>query len=128
IYFTVLTLFMSFSTIDVVKDMESDQIKKMIFYIIIGFLFSFSLLLVSLFSVPTNELILYIYSYLLLMMLLNTLRFGLVLLLWVNKFVKNFSRKQAEVQREERFNKELKERLDEFLKTEEIRKYHENNK
>lgn len=128
IYFTVLTLFMSFSTIDVVKSMKYSQVNKMINYIILGFIFSFLLLLISLFSNYDNNFILTVYSYILIMMLLNTMRFGLVLFLWVRKFVKEFPQKQLEIKRSESEMKELNQKLFVFLKTEEIKEINMKNK
>lgn len=128
IYFTVLTLFMSFSTIDVMKSMKYSQVNKMINYIILGFIFSFLLLLISLFSNYDNNFILTVYSYILIMMLLNTMRFGLVLFLWVRKFVKEFPQKQLEIKRSESEMKELNQKLFVFLKTEEIKEINMKNK
>lgn len=129
IYFTVLTLFMSFSTIDVVKSMKYSQVNKMINYIILGFIFSFILLLISLFSNYDNNFILTVYSYILIMMLLNTMRFGLVLFLWVRKFVKEFTQKQLEIKRSESEMKELNQKLFDFLETEKIKEINKiNNK
>lgn len=125
IYFTVLTLFMSFSTIDVVKELEYSQVRKMINYIILGFIFSFILLIISLFLNYNNNIILSLYSYILFMMLLNTLRFGLVLYLWIRKFVKEFTNNQNQTKREERERKELNHKLFEFLEQEDIKNINE---
>lgn len=115
LYFTVLTLFLSYSAIGVIKDLDYNNIKKMINYILIGFIFSFLLLSLALFLPYKNGIILIIYSFVLLVLLLNTIRFGLILFLWVRKFIKDYESNKVNIIEQENYDKFLKQRLEFFL-------------
>lgn len=115
LYFTVLTLFLSYSAIGVIKDLDYNNIKKMINYILIGFIFSFLLLSLALFLPYKNGIILIIYSFVLLVLLLNTIRFGLILFLWVRKFIKDYESNKVKIIEQENYDKLLKQRLEFFL-------------